>query len=87
MTDQMFVSLDQAATRYGVSTRTVRRWIDRGDIPGYKLGGLLKLKDSDLEVFEAAHVAPVRACISRRQRAQSGKRVVVKPARHLVAVD
>lgn len=34
-----------------VSTKTVRRWIDRGELDAYRLGRQLRVSERDLELF------------------------------------
>ncbi len=34
-----------------VSTRTVRRWIDHGELVAYRLGRQLRVSERDLELF------------------------------------
>lgn len=46
-----FVSTKQAAETYGVTTRTLRRWISDGLIRQYKLGGVVRV---DLDEIDAA---------------------------------
>ena len=41
----------EAAERLGITQRTLYRLIDEGQIPAYKMGRVLRVKESDLEVF------------------------------------
>jgi excisionase family DNA binding protein len=43
------VTISQAAERLGVSTRTIRRKIATGDLPGYRVGTLVRLRPDDVE--------------------------------------
>jgi excisionase family DNA binding protein len=44
-----FLTCAQVAEDLGVSTRTVLRWIDRGDLPAVRLpGGRLRVSQADL---------------------------------------
>ena len=44
------ISLAEAATYYGVSTKTVRRWIADGRIEGYRVGPrLLRVRMDSLD--------------------------------------
>ena len=45
------LSVAAVARHCGVSNKTVYRWIDRGELPALKLGGLLRVDPSDLEFF------------------------------------
>lgn len=49
-----FLRIEEVAAYFGVSPRTVYRWVDEGLLPAYKLGGCLRVKVEDLEKFEAA---------------------------------
>lgn len=42
------VSLDSAAAQLDVSPRTIRRRINDGTIPGYRIGRLLRVDPDDL---------------------------------------
>jgi excisionase family DNA binding protein len=44
-----YVSVDDAAITYGVSTRFIRRRIADGTITGYKIGTLLRVDPEELE--------------------------------------
>ncbi len=46
-----FVSLNTAANRAAVSTRTIRRAISCGEINAYKVMGQLRLKSGDLDAW------------------------------------
>lgn len=47
----VFLSLTSAATRYDVDRKTIRRAIDRGELPAVRLGarGDLRVRIADLE--------------------------------------
>lgn len=46
-----YVSVATAATLLGISGRTVRRRVADGTIPGFKVGGLLRLRRADLDLL------------------------------------
>lgn len=49
----------EAARYLGITTRTLYRLIDSGDLPAYKLGRVIRLKRSDVEAFiEGARITP-----------------------------
>jgi excisionase family DNA binding protein len=41
----------EAAERLGITQRTLYRLIDEGQIPAYKMGRVLRVKETDLDVF------------------------------------
>lgn len=47
-------SLAEVADRLGVSIKTVRRILARGDLPAHRIGRLLRVSDDDIERFIAA---------------------------------
>jgi excisionase family DNA binding protein len=49
----------EAAERLGIVPRTLYRMIDEGHIPAYKMGRVLRVKESDLDAFlETSRVKP-----------------------------
>lgn len=44
-----YLPLDVAAERFDVSVRTIRRRISDGTIPGYRVGGRLRVREDHLE--------------------------------------
>ena len=49
----------EAADRLGVVPRTLYRMIDEGQIPAYKMGRVIRVKESDLDSFlEGTRVQP-----------------------------
>ena len=57
--EQEYFSIKQVCARLGVSRMTLRRWIDSGKLPAYKLGRLVRIKAEDLTSFlqGQAHLA------------------------------
>jgi excisionase family DNA binding protein len=43
------IGLTEAGRRLGVSRRTLRRMIDRGELPGYRVGRLIKVSARDVD--------------------------------------
>ena len=44
-------SLDQVAQQLNVSKDTVKRWTDRGDLPTFRHGAVIRVRRTDLEKF------------------------------------
>jgi excisionase family DNA binding protein len=58
-TEPIWLGTQDAARQLGITTRTLYRLIDEGEIPAYKLGRVFRLRLSDVEVFlESARVQP-----------------------------
>ena len=47
-----WMSSNEAAERLGVTTATLYRFIDEGRLPAYRMGRVIRLKESELEEFE-----------------------------------
>ena len=50
-----FFTIAEVAERLNVSTRTVRRWIKAEDLIAHRIGGVLRISESDLRAFLAIH--------------------------------
>jgi excisionase family DNA binding protein len=51
-------SVKAVAMQLGISTKTVRRWIDAGELPVHRFGRQLRISEADL----AAFIACSRSC-------------------------
>ena len=49
--DRKMLSIRAVADHLDVSIKTIRRWIDRGDLLAFKLGGQWRIDPDDLERF------------------------------------
>lgn len=47
------LSVQQAADIVGVSTKTIRRWIDAKELPFHRLGRQIRIAEDDLIAFLA----------------------------------
>ena len=52
-----FFTIAEVAERLRVSTRTVRRWIETGELVAHKICGVVRIAESDLRAFLAFHRA------------------------------
>jgi excisionase family DNA binding protein len=50
-----FFTIAEVAERLHVSCRTVRRWIEAGDLVAHRIGGIVRVAESDLRAFLALH--------------------------------
>jgi len=47
-----YISIDDAASRLGVHSKTLRKWVAAGHVPAYRLGPkVLRIKLADLEAM------------------------------------
>ena len=54
-----WLSTREAAAQLGVTTRTLYRLIDSGQVPAYKFGRVIRLKEHEVEAFvEGARIGP-----------------------------
>ena len=54
-----WLSTADAAKHLGITSRTLYRFIDEGQIPGYRFGRVIRLKRADVDQFiEASRIAP-----------------------------
>lgn len=55
----VWMSTQEAARRLGITTRTLYRFVDEGELPAYKMGRVFRLKLSDVDEFiERSRIAP-----------------------------
>jgi excisionase family DNA binding protein len=50
-----FYTITQIAERVEASTRTVRRWIDKGLLIAHRINGLVRISEADFLAFLAGH--------------------------------
>ena len=54
-----WLSTGDAAKRLGVTTRTLYRFLDEGDLPGYRFGRVIRLKADDVDAYiETCRIEP-----------------------------
>lgn len=57
--DIVWLSTAKAASRLGITPRTLYRLIDEGQLPGYKMGRVIRLKAAEVDAFiDASRIAP-----------------------------
>ena len=49
--EQPLLAVKEVARRLGISAKTVRRIIDRGELPAHRIGRLVRIADTDLQLF------------------------------------
>jgi excisionase family DNA binding protein len=54
-----WLSTAQAAKKLGITPRTLYRFIDEGQLPAYRFGRVIRLKEDEVETFiEACRIEP-----------------------------
>jgi excisionase family DNA binding protein len=54
-----WLSTAEAARRLGITPRTLYRFLDEGQLPGFRFGRVIRLKATDVEEFiEACRIEP-----------------------------
>lgn len=54
-----WLSTADAAKSLGITPRTLYRFIDHGDLPAYRFGRVIRVKQSDVDAFiEASRIQP-----------------------------
>ncbi|HEX3664823.1 MAG TPA: helix-turn-helix domain-containing protein [Rhizomicrobium sp.] len=48
-----YLTMDQFADELGISTRTIRRWRDAGELHAYKIGHQWRISREDVNAFMA----------------------------------
>jgi excisionase family DNA binding protein len=49
--DIEWLSTQEASRRLGITTRTLYRFVDQGDLPAYRMGRVIRLKATDIDAF------------------------------------
>jgi excisionase family DNA binding protein len=50
-----FLTVNDVAERLRISTKTVRRWIDRRELHAHRFGRQIRISEDDLDVFLREH--------------------------------
>lgn len=54
-----WLSTAAAAKRLGITSRTLYRFIDQGEIPAYRFGRVIRLKQDEVDAFiDRSRIAP-----------------------------
>lgn len=57
--DITWLSTADAAQRLGITPRTLYRFIDEGQLPAYRFGRVIRLKEEEVDAFiESCRIAP-----------------------------
>ena len=51
--DIEWLSTQEAARRLGITTRTLYRFVDQGELPAYRMGRVIRLQGADVDDFIA----------------------------------
>lgn len=55
----VWLSTSAASERLGVTPRTLYRFIDKGQLPAYRMGRVIRLRGDEVEAFIAAQRVPL----------------------------
>jgi putative molybdopterin biosynthesis protein len=55
MEEDEFLTVEEIAKRMKVKEFTVRAWIQKGELPAYKVGRTLRVKKEDFDEFLKKH--------------------------------
>ena len=54
-----WLSTGEAAKRLGITTRTLYRFLDEGELPGYRFGRVIRLQQTDVDAYiEKCRIEP-----------------------------
>ena len=54
-----WLSTGESARRLGITTRTLYRFIDEGQLPAYRFGRVIRLKENEVDAFiESCRIKP-----------------------------
>lgn len=74
------LTVEDAAIRLSVSTKSIRRWIEAGELPAVRLGRAVRIKEEAVAAFVdgrqieiASYGRPNRLAARRVVRAQNGR--------------
>ncbi len=51
LTGSEWLGTTATAKRLGITTRTLYRFIDEGQLPAYRLGRVIRIKNTDIDTF------------------------------------
>jgi len=55
LTSTKFYMIEQIAECVDASTRTVRRWVEKGLLVAHRINGLVRISEADFQAFLATH--------------------------------
>ncbi len=55
LTSTKFYTIEQIAECVDASTRTVRRWVEKGLLIAHRINGLVRISEADFQAFLATH--------------------------------
>ncbi len=57
--DIEWLSTQEASRRLGITTRTLYRFVDQGDLAAYRMGRVIRVKATDVDAFiEKSRIEP-----------------------------
>ncbi len=58
------LTLQAAAAHLDVHPRTIRRWVDGGELAAVRIGSVVRIRPADLDAFISAHLQQARSVTS-----------------------
>lgn len=74
------IPIAAAARRLALSVSTLRRAIDRGELPAARFGRAVRISEDDLAAFVSTHRTTPRATVPRTSAVRAGPRPKVAPS-------
>ena len=61
MTEGLMLTIEEVADKLSISVMTVRRMVERGEMPAYRLGGQFRFKESEVDSYvDSQRVEPAK---------------------------
>jgi excisionase family DNA binding protein len=60
MAEKKFLTVRDVAEILQVVTKTVERWIDKGELIAHRFNGRIRISQADFEAFVRARRAPIK---------------------------
>jgi excisionase family DNA binding protein len=57
-TEKEFLTTEEVADRLSVSIRSVKTWLKNGDLPSFRKGRLVRIRQEDFDQFVKDHTSP-----------------------------
>lgn len=87
-TEVTWLNTAKAAERLGVTPRTLYRFIDEGQVPAYRFGRVIRLKEHEVDDFiERCRIAPGTLDLTTPQPAHDLREITEQPPSETIGGD